>query len=135
MQPINDLIFYSNHARALIGKTDDKIRRILTQGCIEYDKENKVFLCKPIMQNNGKPYNSTTYMIERHKAFGFSCDCQGWQSKFRKHEADPINMPSPYCSHVAALYEYLARQHKDRREMRIGQAMLTMFNDEVYDSD
>jgi hypothetical protein len=121
---VNDkLIFYSNHAKELQGSTGSKIRAIIRQGAIEYDKANKRFICKPIDNPDGTPYNSTTYAMKNHSQFGFECDCQGWQTKFKKHNADPINAPSPICSHVAALYEYLKRKNASRRESRIESAM------------
>lgn len=109
----HELPFYSAHARELQGSTGAKIKAILAQNAIEYVREegNNHFICKPIKAPNGEAYNSTTYILKSHKAFGFSCSCQGWQSKLRKHMADPINMPAPGCSHVAALYEHLKRQH------------------------
>ncbi|VVB58112.1 Uncharacterised protein [Candidatus Anstonella stagnisolia] len=123
----NGIIFYSAHARALCGSTEGKIKAILAQGCIEYDKERKVFLCKPIMQPNGKPYNKTQYEMQRHKILGWSCSCQGWQSKHKKHLEDPIKYPSVGCSHVAALWEHIKRQHIVKRENNVTQALMTMF--------
>jgi len=112
----NDIIFYSAHTRQLCGSTEGKIKAILEQGCIEYNKEQKVFLCKPIMQRNGKPYNFTTYTMQSNKAFGFSCDCQAWTMRYRKHMEDPVKIPLPHCSHVAALWEYIKRGHIIKRE-------------------
>jgi hypothetical protein len=111
------------------GTTATKIKAIIDQGAIEYDRERKIFLCKPIMQKNGKPYNHTTHELKSHAQFGFSCSCQAWQMRLEKHQEDPINQSAPGCSHVAALYEYLKRQHNTRRESNIGQAMLTMFSE------
>jgi len=123
----NGIIFYSEHCRELCGSTASKIAAILAQGCIEYSKEQKVFLCKPIMQQNGKPYNVTTHEIQNHKAFGFSCSCQAWQGRLKRHMEDPIKNRAPFCSHVAAVWEYLKRQHIVRRENNVAQAMITMF--------
>lgn len=113
------LIFYSSHTKELVGSTEAKIRAILDQGAIEYDKENRQFICKPILQRNGTPYNKTTYTIQNHKAFGFACSCQGWVMKLKKHESDPINSKAPSCSHVAALYEYLKRRNMNIRQEKV----------------
>lgn len=123
----DDLPFYSEHARAMQGSTAGKIKAILAQHAIEYDRENKEFICKPILQADGKPYNSTTYRLKSHKAFGFSCSCQGWTTKFNKHMADPINAAAPGCSHVAALYEFLKRQHQYVVAEKVYGGMQTIF--------
>jgi len=121
------LVFYSEHARELVGSTENKIKAILAQGCIEWDSEKKCFICKPIMQKNGKPYNKTTHIIKNHKAFGFSCSCQWWQMKLKKHESDPINNPAPGCSHICALYEFLKRRNMNIRQEKIYGGMQTTF--------
>jgi hypothetical protein len=121
------LIFYSAHTRELQGTTRNKIVAIIAQDAIEYDKENKCYICKPIKQRDGKPYNSTTYRMPSHKAFGFQCDCQGWQSKFKKHMADPINNGAPGCSHVAALYEFLKRRNMSIRTEKVAVGMQMTF--------
>ena len=127
MNTQTSLIFYSEHAREVKGRTADKIKAILEQKAIEYNKEEKCFLCKPILNRDGTPYNSTTHIMKSNKAFGFSCSCQGWTSKYKKHMSDPINSPSPGCSHVASLYEFLKRGHMYERQTRIRNAMEAIF--------
>lgn len=105
------IIFYSEHAKELQGSVGDKIEAIIAQGALAYDQQEKCFYCRPIRQLNGKPYNSTTYEIHRHPAYAWSCNCQGWRTKLRKHLQDP-NAPAPGCSHIAALYESFARKVK-----------------------
>jgi len=67
-----------------------KALRFLRDNCIEYDKENKCYLCKPI-----KGYNSNTY-----KMFPigdtFNCTCQF-------HNKVVVKEPNMMCSHVLAL--------------------------------
>lgn len=121
------LIFYSEHARELQGSTAAKISAILAQDAIEYSRERKAWICKPILQGDGRPYNSTTYEMKGHKTFSWSCSCQGWVMKLRKHEADPLHQPAPSCSHVAALWEVLKRRNMALRETRVRQAMLAVF--------
>ena len=121
------LVFYSEHAREVKGRTADKIKAILAQNAIEYNKDEKCFLCKPILNRDGTPYNFTTHAMKSNKAFGFSCSCQGWTSKYKKHMADPINMPSPGCSHVNALYEHLKRQHLHIRQEKMEGGMQMIF--------
>lgn len=140
------LIFYSDHTRAMQGTVGAKIKAILDQGCIEYaheyidtDEEHNsnrwaiytcVYICKPIKQLNGKPYNKSTYVLQNHRQFGKSCSCCGWRTMLKRHESDPLNEEAPRCAHVAALYEFLKRQHKERREENMRQAMLIMFMEE-----
>lgn len=129
MDAQTQLVFYSAHARELVGKTDGKIKAILAQGCIEYVREieNNHFVCKPIMNPDGSPYNKHTYILKASKQFGFTCNCQGWQTKYKKHMTDPVHAHSPNCSHVASLFEFLKRQHLDIRQEKIYGGMQTTF--------
>jgi hypothetical protein len=124
---MNDIIFYSAHTREFEGSVKNKIRAILEQNAIEYDKNAKLFYCKPIMQKDGKPYNSTTYELKKDKEL-FTCNCQGFKTSLRDSKTDPGK--TPHCAHVAALYEYLKRGHIARREEKVSQAMLTLFGNE-----
>jgi len=63
-----------------------KARKFIENNCIEYDKEKKCYLCKPI-----KGYNSTTYHLI-NKNGEFECSCQFHQKTKRM------------CSHILALY-------------------------------
>lgn len=115
------LIFYSEHARQLEGSVGAKIDR-LVNGHIRYNKKTKCFEILPI-----EGYNSTTHLVKNHKAFGFSCSCQAWQGRLKKHEGKPTEEPAPSCSHVAAVYEHLARMNQERRQLKIIDAMENMF--------
>jgi hypothetical protein len=125
----NTLLFYSTHARELVGKTDAKIRAILAQGCIEYVREegNNHFICKPIMNQDGTPYNKTTYEIKSHKVWGWTCTCQGFQSKMKKHMEDPINNSAPSCSHTIAMWEFIKRWNINRKQEKIYGGMQMTF--------
>lgn len=103
------IIFWSEHARALQGTVGDKIEAIVQQKCIAYDHNAKIFYVKPIMQKNGKPYNSTTYEIGKHvdPEVKFSCNCQGFRMKEKKWMEGGAR---PSCSHIAALFECFARK-------------------------
>ena len=90
-----NLIFYSAHTRKFEGSVKAKIRAILEQNAIEYDKDQKAFFCKPILQPSGKPYNSTTYELRAHREYGFSCSCQAWTTRNKAHEKDLENTPVP----------------------------------------
>lgn len=118
------LIYYSEHARELVGSTDDKIRAILEQGCLEYipasDEERGHYLCHPIMQKNGKPYNKTTYKLkpgDKEAGGHTSCSCQGFQVRLKAWNTDPT-APRPNCSHVAALHELWKKTHHVRQGMQ-----------------
>ena len=124
---VEKLIFYSAHTRKFEASVRAKIRAILEQNAIEYDKEQKVFLCKPILQKDGTPYNHTTYTLKAHKEFEWTCSCQGFQTKLKEYGKDMENQPRPHCAHVAALWEYIKRGHLARREEKVGQAMLSLF--------
>ena len=129
MNEQTQLVFYSAHARELVGKTDGKIKAILAQNCLEYVREegNNHYACKPIKNPDGSPYNKHTYELKASKQFGFTCNCQGWQTKYKKHMADPVNSHSPNCSHVAALFEFLKRQHLHIRAEKIYGGFQTVF--------
>lgn len=88
-----NIIYYSEHYKSLNcpeGKARQiKARKFIEHNCIEWDRENKVWLCKPI-----KTYNKTTYHIKKTKE-GFDCSCQFYVQTGK------------ICSHQLALYLYL----------------------------
>lgn len=77
----NGVQLYSAHARELRHTQQHKVMKFVEYGCVEYDRENRVFLCKPI-----EGYNSTTYEIRNSKEFEWECNCQGFQSAKRRYE-------------------------------------------------
>jgi hypothetical protein len=102
--------YYSHHAKELKRSQQNKIDKFLEHGCIQYDRENKRYECRPL-----KGYNTRTYILERCKKFGFECSCQGFQSKLKKYNQNPFQNPEPSCSHVGALYEHFARKNRKRK--------------------
>jgi hypothetical protein len=115
------VVFWSNHAKELKGTQQDKIAKYLELDKIEYSKELKAFIVHPI------PGTNTDHEVKNHKQFGFSCTCQGWNMKLKKHETNPTTEPSPSCSHVGAIYEYLKRSNIQRRQTQLTDAMGWMF--------
>jgi hypothetical protein len=116
------IVFYSNHANALVGTMRRKVLAILRQGAIEYVKADPAtgahgyFLVHPIKNEDGTNYNVTTYKIVSIRGV-FSCECQGFTTKEAKYKLDPIANPPPNCSHVSALHEHLKRKHLERQEI------------------
>ena len=162
------LVFYSHHAKKTEGTVRDKINEFLTKepdreiiekipgisermGCIAYSKETKHFYCLPL-----KGYNTRTYEIEKHPAYKFECNCQGWQAskdiweEFQRemesvapllhpHQFEHLkarimqlsrSIRQPSCSHTGALFEYFAQKNNILREHKVSQAMLTIFMEE-----
>ena len=105
----NTVQFYSHHAQELKRTQKDKIRKLIEFGCIEYDANEKHYICKPI-----KGYNTRTYKLVTSKEFGFVCNCQGFNAKLRKYRESPLGAPKPSCSHIGALYEHFALTNKKR---------------------
>lgn len=108
-----DVQFYSAHARELKRTQQEKILKFIEHRCIEYSPEMKCFLCHPI-----PGYNVTTYTVKR-EGKGFSCNCQGYQTKLKRGE-------EASCSHIGATFEFLKRAHLSLVQEKI-QSALTMF--------
>ena len=89
-----------------------KARRFLENGCIDYDKEKKCYLCKPI-----KGYNKTTYEMRNwyHKdaraTTGFNCTCQFYQRVVTRQRIAGL-----ICSHICALKMQLKIWNWQRRK-------------------
>lgn len=81
-----------------------KARRFIENGCIDYDKEKKCYLCRPI-----EGYNNTTYELTPNHG-EFECNCQFFQNVVKKQEAGLI------CSHVLALKLQLKIWNWQRRK-------------------
>jgi len=77
-----------------------KAKKFVENNCIEYDKEKKCYICKPI-----KGYNSTTYHLV-NKGKEFECSCQFHQKTKRM------------CSHILALYLQLKIWNWNKRAER-----------------
>lgn len=84
----------------------EKVEKLITLGCIEYDSARKCFICKPI-----EGYNKRTRVLERDKELGFICSCQGYQTKLKAYKLDP-SLPAPSCSHVGALKVWFVMRNK-----------------------
>ena len=120
MNEQTNLIFYSAHAREMLGSTKRKIQAILLQKAIEYVRAegNNHYICKPINNPDGSPYNSTTYEMRSHKIWGWTCNCQAFTMRMKKHMGDPINIQAPSCSHTAAMWEYIKRLNMGRMKYK-----------------
>jgi len=88
-----------------------KARKFIKNNCIEYNREEKAYLCKPI-----EGYNKTTYKIKWING-RFECDCQFFQRVIKKQ-----NIPDLICSHILALklmlkiWNYNKRKDKELPE-------------------
>jgi len=107
------VIHWSEHYKRLEGldggnAIQAKAKKFLKNECIEYDKEKKQYICKPI-----KGYNKTTYKLP-FKGGKFHCSCQYFQTKLLKGE-------EPYCSHQTALYMFLKMENWNRRSLKTGE--------------
>lgn len=92
--PENVVQFYSEHAQKLLKPQQLKVLKFLQEDCIQYEGGG-VFVCKPL-----KDYNKTTYRITKDPIDEFECTCQ-----YNKTTGEP-------CSHIGAVYEFLARGQK-----------------------
>lgn len=82
-----------------------KAKRFVELECIEYSKEKKSYLCKPI-----KDYNKTFhYMHNTKDELGFDCSCQFYQKVIKNGEGY-------ICSHILALFMQLKIWNWKRRE-------------------
>jgi len=96
-----NVIYWSEHYKMLKGVKEGgairtKARKFVELGLIDYDKEKKCYICKPI-----SGYNKTTYHLiwdksrlkYNGKGYGeFECSCQYNQKTLK------------ICSHILALY-------------------------------
>lgn len=98
--------FYSHHTQELKYSQQHKVEKFLENDCIVYDNIEKVFLCKPIAGYNTRTYTLHNKTVDR----SFVCNCQGFVTSLRKTGKGS-------CSHVGALYESLARRHKQRAKV------------------
>jgi hypothetical protein len=115
MEEDNGVQFYSHHARELKHTQQHKIDQFLSYNKIQYSPEDKCFYCLPLTEIN---YNKRTYTLKHDKELGFTCNCQGYQSKLRRYRQDP-KAGLPGCSHVGALYEHFSRTFRTRREENV----------------
>lgn len=107
--PDNDIQYYSSLEKELKHSQIHKAKKFIEFKLIEYDKESKGFICKPI-----PGYNFTTYKLTPLKekiAIGdskidFECDCQGFQTKKKKGE-------TPFCSHLLALHYWFDLRNRE----------------------
>ena len=98
------LIFYSHHAKKLLGSVGAKINAFVTEdpderyieqipglsermGCVAYSRETKCHYVLPL-----KGYNKQTYEISHNKLYKFECGCQGWKKSRRIWEAFSMEM-------------------------------------------
>lgn len=96
-----NVIYYSHHAKQVVGNVRDKAKRIVSMNLIEWSSNDKCFYCNPI-----PGYNHTRYKIEKIGK-GFECDCQACHNKIKNHLYNPITDTTAACSHILAVYFYL----------------------------
>lgn len=101
---IESVQYYSHHAQELKQTQQNKINKFLEFDCIAYDNIDKVFYCKPIEGYNTRTYTLHNKTIDK----SFCCNCQGFMTSLKKTGKGS-------CSHVGALYEWLARKHQRGR--------------------
>jgi hypothetical protein len=82
-----------------------KAKKFLKNKCIEYSKEKKCYLCKPL-----KGYNTSTYELKSLPNQEFECNCQFYQRVVKKQE-----IPGLICSHILALKLMLKIWNWERR--------------------
>ena len=95
----DNVIYWSEHYKQLEGIKEGtairtKARAFLHNNSIQWDKDQKCFICLPI-----KGYNHTTYRMFK-KGENFDCSCQFYNKVSKDWE-------KPICSHILALYLYL----------------------------
>jgi hypothetical protein len=74
---------------------------------IEYDKATKEFYCGIL-----EGYNTRRRLLKRDKEFGFSCPCQGFQTKLKKYRESGNTSEEPFCSHIGALKLFFVERNK-----------------------
>lgn len=119
---MQDVQYYSSMEKELKHSQVHKAHKLLELGCIEYDKERRLFVCKPI-----PGYNSTTYELvslssaEQVKlgdsSVSHSCSCQGYVTKQKRGE-------TPFCSHLLALHYYFDARNRQNGWGRYREASL-----------
>jgi len=108
-----NVVYWSTHWKKLVVEGGDsaigtKAKKFLENDCIEYDKEKKCYLCKPIPE-----YNKTTYEIKWNKELKeFECNCQYNQKTKR------------ICSHILALYLQLKIWHSEKKNEEDNKSIL-----------
>lgn len=97
-----DVQYYSSLEKELKHSQVHKAKKFLELGCIEYDKELKGFICKPI-----KGYNKTEYHLKSNKNVvgGYECNCQHFVMQTKKGF-------DPRCSHILALHYWFSERNK-----------------------
>lgn len=100
-----DVQFYDHIQRVLTQDQQEKALKFVQQGLIVYNGDG-TFTCQRMIG-----YNTRDYTIKPHADFHFECNCQGWQSKYKRlQKGDDIY---PTCSHVSALFVYFKTKHSD----------------------
>ncbi len=100
---MNDIQYYDANTGQLTYSQKHKIKKLLEHNCIQYNKTLGHFVCKPIPK-----YNITTYNLKK-EGDKFTCNCQGYNKKVKLYGEG-------YCSHIAALYEYLKIKEESKLE-------------------
>lgn len=111
----HDIQYYDHLKKELTQPQMKKAIQFVKLGLIEYIGNN-TFLCKKILG-----YNTRDYTLKRHPEFDWECNCQGWQSKKRKYDAEEAHIPT--CSHISALYLYFKSKHSECWEQEAEQEM------------
>jgi hypothetical protein len=95
---MNEVQYYSALEKELKHSQKEKAYKFMELGLIEYDKEKKAFVCKPI-----PGYNSTTYQLIPLKEklmlgdskIDFECNCHGYQTRKKRGET-PLFCPTTF---------------------------------------
>lgn len=126
-----ELPFYSHHAQELEGSVGAKIRILVETDKIEYVKTvghpgEENYAAGYWLIHNIPGYNTRTYTVKGDREFGFTCNCQAWVSRNKRFATDPA-AGTPTCAHVGAVYEFLARMNRVKKQEKVKTALLTMF--------
>lgn len=106
-----DLVVLEETGVAKTSAIRAKAKTFLDNGCVQYDKELKCYICLPL-----KNYNSTTYHLRNNYAFksGFECDCQFHNKVVSKNPEIGL-----MCSHALALKLQLKIWNWNRKQEKL----------------
>jgi len=93
------------YGKRMVNTMHHKAVIFLREDLIKYSKDEKCYYCKML-----KGYNTTDYKMKYNKELKrHECECQGFQTKFRKGE-------EPICSHTLALKYHWKMQHWNEKQ-------------------
>ena len=129
--------YWDKHTKQLAKSQVSKALKFLKHDCVKYVGDDPefnhkyTFLVLPLNTDetvvvNGrtfykkpfsKDYNFNTYKIFKNEDGIWECNCQGWQTKYRKGEIKPDGI---MCSHTLALI-YAFKLKRFQKKKNIGE--------------